>query len=55
MNLGTQLIGLITREGLGVFEQAFGVGDQSLEVVHQDFLSSLCLDAGHGWISVSDV
>jgi hypothetical protein len=48
VDLVAQLVGLIAGQGGGVFEQPLGVGDQSLKVAHQDFLSSLCLDAGHG-------
>ncbi|MNN41285.1 hypothetical protein D3C81_1553940 [compost metagenome] len=48
MNLVTQFVGLIASQGRGVLEQTFGVADQSLKIIHQDFLSSLCCFAGHG-------
>ncbi|MNP73639.1 hypothetical protein D3C76_1703860 [compost metagenome] len=48
VDLLAQLISLITGQGRGMFQQPFRVADQRLEVGHQDFLSSLCLGAGHG-------
>lgn len=53
VDLLTQLIGLVARQGGGVLEQPFGIGHQRLKVFHQNVLSGLCLGSGHGWISVS--
>ena len=47
VDLVAQFIGLVTGQGGGVFQQPFGIADQCLKIAHQDFLSSLCLDAGH--------
>src|SRR3546814_2226775 len=55
VDLTAQLIGLVAGQRRGVIQQPFGVVDQRLKILHQDFLSSLCLGSGHGWISVSDV
>ncbi|GFM58948.1 hypothetical protein PSCICG_01080 [Pseudomonas cichorii] len=50
MDLAAQFVCLITRQGSGVFEEFFGVGDQGLKICHQYFLSILCCLASHGFL-----